>query len=61
MPNPGWWETVYDRLRGKEPMGKLQPLPAPTPGITAEQPDPAYTPKRKSINMFANKIMKEKG
>lgn len=54
---PGWWETVYDRLRGKEELGRLQPMPAPTPGMTADQPDPAYTPMRNPINVLGERLM----
>lgn len=53
---PGWWETAYDRLRGKEELGRLQPMPAPTPGMTADQPDPAYTP-RKPLNELGARIL----
>ena len=53
------YEEIYNRLRGKVPMGNLQPLPAPVPGVMEDQPDPAYTPRKNPINAFGARILKE--
>lgn len=46
------YEEFYNRLRGKVPMGSLKPLPAPTPGMLNDGPDPAYTPRENPLNVM---------
>lgn len=53
MPNPGWWETAYDRLRGKEELGKLKPFPIPIP---TDKPNPT---NKNSINALGARIKGE--
>lgn len=51
------YEEFYNRLRGKVPMGNLKPLPAPTPGMLNDDPDPAYTPRENPLNVMGQRIM----
>jgi hypothetical protein len=63
MPNPGWWEHIYDRVRGKEPMGNLPGMNmlTPPPGSAKEmaQPDSPYTPG-KPLNALGARVMGQK-
>lgn len=52
-----YFETLYDRVRGKEPVNSLAPMIAPTPGVMTDQPDPAYTSRQNPLNVLGLRVM----
>jgi hypothetical protein len=50
-------ERLFNRTTGREPLGELQPMPAPDPMVMESGPDTAYTPRQNPLNVLGSRLL----